>query len=456
MKERIKKIKKIYDSAADVSISRQPISEWNKAEFQSWLDTLIDTKKEDPRWIHNNMDFVIALIMRAVVLSQFLDCKPRDSQLLALCLYMDAASQKQGRIAEIATGEGKTLIVAMFAITQCLLEYRVNIITSSSVLASNHATDTKSLYALFGLTVSNNCDVEASENIEERKNRYTHAIVYGDLTSFQRDKLLTDFFEQDIVSGRNNEILIVDEVDSLLLDKGDNTLYRCISAASTQGGSDRTGWCDTLDDTTRRCLRYDEHLQSVDRIRRTAVFDAPVRLKPCNSTQLAVLVANAVRAIVDDIDGFASTLGELGYANASGFAVSEIVYRPRRIRVAIDSRTAVTIDAKCVASMEPVSNRNVVFDIVSDRPYLRMGTAGTIDLQRAVDGRPLRKFVVHKGFGDGPTRSRGYQYAAHYLTQLTGMTVGKWSISTQSVRVVHPVFLFRRRVRRGLAPQRYR
>lgn len=211
---------------------------------------------------------------------------------------------------------------------------------------------------------------------------------------------------------------------------------------SVHGRTDRTGWCDNLDDLTRRCLRYDEHLQSVDRIRRTAVFDAPVRVKPCNSTQLAVLVANAVRAIVDDVDGFTSTLGELGYANASGFAVSEIVYRPRRIRVAIDARTAVTIDAKCIASMEPVSNHNVVFDIVSDRPYLRMGTAGMIDLQRAVDGRSLRKFVVHKGFGDGPTRSRGYQYAAHYLTQLTGMTVGKWAVILSTYGLSTPYFSF--------------
>jgi len=215
-----------------------------------------------------------------------------------------------------------------------------------------------------------------------------------------------------------------------------------MNIGSVHARADRTGWCDTLDDLTRRCLRYDEHLQSVDRIRRTAVFDAPVRVKPCNSTQLAVLVATAVRAIIDDIDGFASTLGELGYANASGFAISEIVYRPRRIRVAIDSRTAVTIDAKCVASMEPVSNRNAVFDIVSDRPYLRMGTAGTIDLQRALDGRPLRKFVVHKGFGDGPTRSRGYQYAAHYLTQLTGMTVGKWSVILSTYGISTPYFSF--------------
>lgn len=210
---------------------------------------------------------------------------------------------------------------------------------------------------------------------------------------------------------------------------------------SVHGRTDRTGWCDNLDDLTRRCLRYDEHLQSVDRIRRTAVFDAPVRVKPCNSTQLAVLVANAVRAIVDDVDGFTSTLGELGYANASGFAVSEIVYRPRRIRVAIDARTSVTIDAKCIASMEPVSNRNVVWDIVSDRPYLRMGV-GVIDLQRAVDGRALRKFVVHKGFGDGPTRSRGYQYAAHYLTQLTGMTVGKWAVILSTYGLSTPYLSF--------------
>jgi hypothetical protein len=65
-----------------------------------------------------------------------------------------------------------------------------------------------------------------------------------------------------------------------------------------------------------------------------------------------------------------------------------------------------------------------------------------IDLQRAVDGRPLRKFVVHKGFGDGPTRSRGYQYAAHYLTQLTAMTVGKWAVILSTYGISTPYLSF--------------
>ncbi len=222
--------------------------------------------------------------------------------------------------------------------------------------------------------------------------------------------------------------------------------------AGVHSRTDRIGQTDWKADLDSRVLRYDEHLQSVDRIRRAAVFKAPIRIKPANSTPLAVLVANGVRAILDNADGLASSLGELGMANGSGFAVSEVIWRQRRVRIPIDATRAVTVLAETVASLESVHNRHLAFDIVTDRPYLRMSN-GFVDIQRAIDGRALRKFVFHKGFGDGPARSRGFQYAAHYLYYLTGLSVEKWAIVVSTYGVSTPYLSFDEEMGGDLLPE---
>lgn len=181
---------------------------------------------KNPNWLQNHMDEVIAIIMRGIQLIKKDDnYRIRDTQLLALWLYVDAKNHQQGRLGQVATGEGKTLITAMFAVIQALSGHAVNVITSSPVLAERDATENSELFKLFGITVSNNCDQTAQKNLEERQKRYSAPVVYGDVGSFQRDILLTKFLGKPILGNRDNEIIIVDEVDSMLLDKNDNTLY---------------------------------------------------------------------------------------------------------------------------------------------------------------------------------------------------------------------------------------
>ncbi|CAF1039292.1 unnamed protein product [Adineta steineri] len=171
---------------------------------------------------------------------------PRDTQILALWLFLnpDLNQINMGCLAQISTGEGKSIIVAALAAIKALGCHRIDVITSSGVLAIRDAAKFQPFFAMFGLYVSNNCDnfceqgngKQTAEQI--RKLRYYNSngpvdIIYGECSCFERDILLTEFNkndpEQNIIGQRisNNSIssVIIDEVDSMLLDKANMVLY---------------------------------------------------------------------------------------------------------------------------------------------------------------------------------------------------------------------------------------
>ena len=168
----------------------------------------------------NEEAFVIealVVIDRAIELKR--GFKLRDTQKLSILALL---KNNNNTLAQVSTGEGKSLIVVAASIMKVLYGEKVDIITSSSVLAKRDAEDNKDIYNLFDISVSHNC----SEEIEKRKAAYSGGqIVYGDLSNFQRDYLLDRFYGKNILGDRNFENVIVDEVDSMLLDKGNNMLY---------------------------------------------------------------------------------------------------------------------------------------------------------------------------------------------------------------------------------------
>lgn len=210
--------------------------------------------------------------------------------------------------------------------------------------------------------------------------------------------------------------------------------------AQAHAKADLTGICDLKADLDHRMLKYDSKFQSSDRIRRSAVFQAPITFSPKNSTPLAVLVCNAVRATVDELDGFTSALGEMGICNVSGFALQEAVWKPRRLRVVVNATTAVSVVSQTVESLEPVHGRNVGFNVVTDQPLLRMGN-GWVDPLKNVAGQPLHKFIFHRGYGDGHARQRGYGFCGHYLYFLTGLGVNRFSVVAETYGVSTPYLL---------------
>ena len=148
-----------------------------------------------------------------------------NTQKVAIATMIGLARGKV--LVQVSTGEGKSLIVAGVAIFYALSGKKVDIVTSSGLLAIRDSTLSVSdgglgeLYAAFGIDVANNC----SEQEYERIKAYNSAVVYGELSSFQRDYLLDTFHKRNIRGERPFDCFILDEVDCMLLDRGNNVLY---------------------------------------------------------------------------------------------------------------------------------------------------------------------------------------------------------------------------------------
>ena len=123
----------------------------------------------------------------------------------------------QGKIAEMKTGEGKTLVATLSAFLNALSGKGVHIITVNDYLAKRDAEWMGKSYKLLGLTVG--CLTSKTLD-EERKKIYESDIVYGTNNEFAFDYLrdnmklsLTDMVQREF------KYCIVDEVDSILIDE---------------------------------------------------------------------------------------------------------------------------------------------------------------------------------------------------------------------------------------------
>ncbi|MBE8214798.1 MAG: preprotein translocase subunit SecA [Endozoicomonadaceae bacterium] len=123
----------------------------------------------------------------------------------------------EGRISEMRTGEGKTLIATLAAYLNALAGQGVHIITVNDYLATRDAQWMGPLYHFLGLTVG---IVISSNTSEEKKIAYQADITYGTNNEFGFDYLRDNMafrLEDQLQRGQN--YAIVDEVDSILIDE---------------------------------------------------------------------------------------------------------------------------------------------------------------------------------------------------------------------------------------------
>lgn len=123
----------------------------------------------------------------------------------------------EGRIAEMKTGEGKTLVATLPVVLNAILGKGVHVVTVNDYLAKRDATQMGELYKFFGLTTG---VIVSGMDDEERKKAYQCDVTYGTNSEFGFDYLRDNMvFDINDKVQRGHYYAIVDEVDSILIDE---------------------------------------------------------------------------------------------------------------------------------------------------------------------------------------------------------------------------------------------
>ena len=149
------------------------------------------------------------------------------------CQMIGGLVLKDGNIAEMKTGEGKTLVATLPAVLNALNGKKVYVVTVNDYLAERDAAWMAPIYEYFGLKVS---ALTSTQSFEEKKSSYESNIIY--CTS---SELGFDYLRDNMVLFRNQKsqadlnFAIIDEVDSILIDEARTPLI--ISGATDDDAS---------------------------------------------------------------------------------------------------------------------------------------------------------------------------------------------------------------------------
>ena len=203
-------IDKIANNDSIILPQGTSINKWTAKQIFDW----------SKYWKHSHLktkpsnDELLAVTKRAVILHK--GYSPRDVQMISTLLLINK-DDNLGRLLQVKTGEGKTVISAMTAVFFALTKQKpVDIITSSSVLAERDAKEQSDFFALFGLS----CSHVTKGDSNTTKDCYRADILYGYASDFEGDYLRDYFKGLNTRMSRAFAYAIVDEVDSMLLDEG--------------------------------------------------------------------------------------------------------------------------------------------------------------------------------------------------------------------------------------------
>jgi preprotein translocase subunit SecA len=138
-----------------------------------------------------------------------------------------------GNIAEMKTGEGKTLVATLPVYLNALTERGVHVVTVNDYLAQRDAEWMGQIYRFLGLKVG--CIIHGLDD-NERREAYAADVTYGTNNEFGFDYLRDNMkYERSQMVQRGHYFAIVDEVDSILVDEARTPL---IISGPTEGNSE--------------------------------------------------------------------------------------------------------------------------------------------------------------------------------------------------------------------------
>ena len=199
-------------------------------ELSSKPDTYFKTLKDElhKEYINNNNDLysILPLAFAAVreASKRTLGLRHFDSQMLG------GISLAEGNIAEMKTGEGKTLVATLPAYLNSAIGNKAVLVTVNDYLAKRDAEWMRPIYEFLGITVG---VVNSNQNITDKINSYKCDVIYATNNELGFDYLRDNMAHsvQDRVQC-SLDFAIVDEVDSILIDEARTPLI--ISGPSSE------------------------------------------------------------------------------------------------------------------------------------------------------------------------------------------------------------------------------
>ncbi len=205
-----KEIKKYFKRVALINALEGKYSNLSDDELKSEFSKLkVDllSKKVTKDDILNDVFAIVREVSKRT-----LNMRHFDVQLIGGMVLND------GRIAEMKTGEGKTLVATLPVVLNAMDEKGVHVVTVNDYLAKRDATQMSEIYNFLGLSVGVILSGEYDD--EKRKIAYNSDITYGTNNEFGFDYLRDNMkFEVGQKVQREHNFVIVDEVDSILIDE---------------------------------------------------------------------------------------------------------------------------------------------------------------------------------------------------------------------------------------------
>ena len=213
---------KIFGTSNDRIVKQYKKRVNNINALESSMENLSDEElrgkfNELKNEVQNNSKSLVDVLEEAFAIiressKRTLNMRPYDVQLIGAMVL------NEGKIAEMKTGEGKTLVGALAVCLNALSGKGVHVVTVNDYLASRDATEMKALYNFLGLSVG----IVTGEVKDDtfRKEQYMSDITYGTNNEFGFD-YLRDNMKYDLEEKvqRDHNFVIVDEVDSILIDE---------------------------------------------------------------------------------------------------------------------------------------------------------------------------------------------------------------------------------------------
>ena len=228
-------------------------------DYEKMSDTELQQQTEKFKERHANGESLDDLLVEAYAVvregaKRVLNMRPFYVQLVG------AIALHQGNIAEMKTGEGKTLASTMPAYLNAIAGKGVHIITVNDYLADRDANEMGVLYEFLGLTVGLNANGLSKE---EKREAYECDITYGTNNEYGFDYLRDNMvlYKEQMVQ-RPLNFAIIDEVDSILIDEARTPLIISGSAKKSASMYQRANaFVNTLNRETD--YTYDEKTKGV-------------------------------------------------------------------------------------------------------------------------------------------------------------------------------------------------